>query len=1646
LWAAGTTGSYGTGQTLIATTTTVSNGNFSFNNVSGVSPCTTGQLLYITSTGGNTGSGTNQYAALMAALPSPCSAATGNTFVVVNEVTTVASVTALQQFMSITPGGSPAWMIGAPATNATGLANAFTQVGNLVNIGTGTSGATTATNTVGSVTYTTTITPDSTKINTMADVLAACINTTGSSVCTSLFTNTTPLNSAAPTDTIQVAYYLATNPGGVNLPNSSGEPAYLASNYIVANIPFAPYNASLTDWTIDVNWKATNGTSTVGTANVPSVAIDGSGNIWTSSLTSTTTGLGVTEFNPAGQVQFTPATTASVVGGWQFSSCTTCTTPVSLGGTHTGDGIAIDTGGNAWATSWNGTTNTISSQIEAPVVKVTPGTGAVSAYLVGYSPAGISIDGNNNLYIGDGASASSNRYYESELVAGPATGNLTLNAGTGRTTTGAYYWSSTVDEAGYVWPTTDAGETSIPRITNTGGLSTVGSTTALPSAVYWLAADASGNAWGSTTTTTAGATGLEYINISTSPATVVSPTVTPYAIGTNGSTLGGLFGPQGMAIDGTGDLWVVNANGTGSSAAGGGISEFVPSNNGTTLTALSPSGTGVWGFFSNSTIGAPTGAAIDGSGNVWFKTRNGSNLYYLVGVASPVVTPLAAAVQTGFIGERPGATLLASLTSALNYSTVLSTGEPQTATLTNTGTATMKINSVSISGTNQSDFAVTGNTCGATLAVGANCTITVTFTSSTPGTFTAALNVNSNAVVSPAAATLTGTADTSVGLGLVAGTSTPPTVPSITFPTIVAGSVTTGQAVVVTNNGSVPLTISSLAMSGAGANLFNEGTNCGSSVAVGASCEISFVFGPKVAGTYAATLTLNDNAGTGSQTVSLSGVATPFTINVNTTTASAWVIDNGAITFNWNSSSGNLVSWVLDGYPDQLVDITNTSNGQPYGLYMDNTGSLDNASVPPTTGVPATPVAACTIVGGTVTGTTTCTTGTGSTPYFDWSLTLPDSANSGNAYTFVEHWVVFPNDPGVHTYVELVHNTSDAAASVGQIQWVFRDSLSIFTNTYEVNSGLGILGVEDIPRPPVADTSSTDPGRTVQNAAEDLHGFNNLPAGFTREFDTKYDYAGYEYLHQAHGTYGPAPSGTTYGVWTVLPSLETLVGGPTKQDLWFTGNIDMIEAYSDHEDLPINMNTAAGVAYNRLFGPYYIHVNVLGQAYNQTGNILATQADLYADAISAEAAIVPQYDNEPQLVAAGYVPSTGRGTVSIQMNGVTGGGAHTAWAVLSDPATNFQVSFNGLQYWADISSTGSATFTGVAPGTYRLSVYVLGQWGEYRQDGIVVTANSITTLPPATWAAENFAGTTGETVFTIGTPDRSSHEFLHGHNTTTGKDDREYWGNWNYWQDFAANQGAVVYYATAVGGTPATNNLQLWNYDHWGGGNYVPANGTNPASGVGSFYPGLYAGVFNSADDTTDGYMYAGQEYAGGAGGVGAESAIPTYVGSLPGAEPPNGANTSIPPWQVYFATPANIANYSSGYVELSISAACAYGSYVVTLNPSGANVQRIWHYTNDSDCVIRSGLSGYTQWFVMEFPASALNQTPLGSNEITVSMSQQYGAEDDAWRLELTNTSSNPTVTGWNDYTYVIGTGTPATTAPPNSSGLLNNDAIPNP
>jgi len=75
------------------------------------------------------------------------------------------------------------------------------------------------------------------------------------------------------------------------------------------------------------------------------------------------------------------------------------------------------------------------------------------------------------------------------------------------------------------------------------------------------------------------------------------------------------------------------------------------------------------------------------------------------------------------------------------------TSAAQTVTLSNTGTAQLTINSIAIGGTNAGDFSRT-TTCGATLAAGSNCTVSVKFKPTKKGTRTATLTVtdNSNAV------------------------------------------------------------------------------------------------------------------------------------------------------------------------------------------------------------------------------------------------------------------------------------------------------------------------------------------------------------------------------------------------------------------------------------------------------------------------------------------------------------------------------------------------------------------------------------------------------------------------------------------------------------------------------------------------------------------------------------------------------------------------------------------------------------------------------------------------------------------------------------------------------------------------------------
>jgi hypothetical protein len=74
----------------------------------------------------------------------------------------------------------------------------------------------------------------------------------------------------------------------------------------------------------------------------------------------------------------------------------------------------------------------------------------------------------------------------------------------------------------------------------------------------------------------------------------------------------------------------------------------------------------------------------------------------------------------------------------------------------NPGTVSVRIRSISISGTNAHDFTQT-STCGTNVAVGGSCTVTLTFRPSLKGKRSAVLKFEDNAIGGTQVVTLVGT-------------------------------------------------------------------------------------------------------------------------------------------------------------------------------------------------------------------------------------------------------------------------------------------------------------------------------------------------------------------------------------------------------------------------------------------------------------------------------------------------------------------------------------------------------------------------------------------------------------------------------------------------------------------------------------------------------------------------------------------------------------------------------------------------------------------------------------------------------------------------------------------------------------------------
>jgi hypothetical protein len=188
LYAVGTGGD-GTAATPLLTkrVTTDASGGFT---ITKLYTCVPGTLVYITATGGDPGSGGNPNLALMSAI-GDCALIGSGSYISINEVTTVAAVAALYPFMTSYAA------LGSFSSDHADLVSAFASAAELADISSGLS--------PGSVPVGYTV--PTAEIYTLADVVAACINSIGGSsgddsACGKFFFLTKPADGPAATDTV----------------------------------------------------------------------------------------------------------------------------------------------------------------------------------------------------------------------------------------------------------------------------------------------------------------------------------------------------------------------------------------------------------------------------------------------------------------------------------------------------------------------------------------------------------------------------------------------------------------------------------------------------------------------------------------------------------------------------------------------------------------------------------------------------------------------------------------------------------------------------------------------------------------------------------------------------------------------------------------------------------------------------------------------------------------------------------------------------------------------------------------------------------------------------------------------------------------------------------------------------------------------------------------------------------------------------------------------------------------------------------------------------------------------------------------------------------------------------------------------------
>lgn len=591
----GTGGLGQAGTVLVGPVMTDANGGFTF--ASGSYTCPANDPpVYLVAVGGDAGSGSNSALALSAGVAQCSQLAT--TFVNIDEVTTVASVWSLSQFLDST---GVQLSTTSSAVGQTGVTNAALTIANLADVTTGQAATSLVAGASGS-------SPGAT-VNTLANLLSHCVNSDGSSTspCAQLFSLATPSGGTAPNTTLAAAWSIARNPANnvstLFMTTQSTDPFQVPQ----------PLTAAPDDWTLVIQFT---GGALDASSSPTGLAIDAAGDVWVSSDTSDSTvngGAGfVLPISPQG------AQGPTVLDGGIFN-------PGVMAFDALGQLWVADGHTPATVNAGSGSVTGLSiSGASITAVQGSPFTGDPANPFL--SPSAIGVDSANSIWVADRNSVGDGSGSVTILASASAyAGTRTLfSAPAGAE---VLYASIAFDATGNAW-LGDGDNASILELTDSNLASQVyfRATTYVTAPVTAVAVDPSGNVWAPGQSSGTGVT--ELMNKGANTYTGINyPGIPGTAIPS----------PGALAIDGAGKPWYDVRSLTSAGLAGCLVALDPTSGN-----DLSGTSNGAIGCLGGSVFsGQPAGAlAIDPSGNIWRANETGTKVFEVVGVAVPVTTPL----------------------------------------------------------------------------------------------------------------------------------------------------------------------------------------------------------------------------------------------------------------------------------------------------------------------------------------------------------------------------------------------------------------------------------------------------------------------------------------------------------------------------------------------------------------------------------------------------------------------------------------------------------------------------------------------------------------------------------------------------------------------------------------------------------------------------------------------------------------------------------------------------------------------------------------------------------------------------------------------------------------------------------------------